>query len=85
MFILFCRDGVSNSEFVDTMNDELTSLKAAMNRLASDYAPTISYVVIQKRHRTRFFVECDEFARLRLPSYFLTGVFSAFNRFFFFF
>uniref|UniRef100_A0A0M3I281 Piwi domain-containing protein n=1 Tax=Ascaris lumbricoides TaxID=6252 RepID=A0A0M3I281_ASCLU len=61
--IIIFRDGVSNSEFVDTMNDELTSLKAAMNRLASDYAPTISYVVIQKRHRTRFFVECDEFAR----------------------
>uniref|UniRef100_A0A915BBS2 Piwi domain-containing protein n=1 Tax=Parascaris univalens TaxID=6257 RepID=A0A915BBS2_PARUN len=61
--IIIFRDGVSNSEFVDTMNDELSSLKAAMNRLDSDYNPTLSYVVIQKRHRTRFFVERDEFAR----------------------
>ncbi|VDM38397.1 unnamed protein product [Toxocara canis] len=61
--IVVFRDGVSNSEFLDTMNEELAHLKTAMNRLASDYDPTISYVVIQKRHHTRFYVEDDQYAR----------------------
>ncbi|KHN72675.1 Uncharacterized protein Tcan_07259 [Toxocara canis] len=61
--IVVFRDGVSNSEFLDTMNEELAQLKTAMNRLASDYDPTISYVVIQKRHHTRFYVEDDQYAR----------------------
>uniref|UniRef100_A0A0M3K3Z5 Piwi domain-containing protein n=1 Tax=Anisakis simplex TaxID=6269 RepID=A0A0M3K3Z5_ANISI len=63
--IVIFRDGVSNSEFLGTMNEELTNLKVAMNQLEPSYNPTVSYVVIQKRHHTRFYVEGKQYARCK--------------------
>lgn len=60
----FCsRDGISETEFLNTAREELTSVMAACKKLDGDYSPTISYVVVQKRHHTRFFVESPTDAR----------------------
>ncbi|KAM3721464.1 Protein argonaute-1 [Dirofilaria immitis] len=52
--IVLFRDGVSDSEFLDVMNEELLCLKTAIHQLDRLYDPTISYIVVQKRHHTRF-------------------------------
>uniref|UniRef100_A0AAF5PZW2 Piwi domain-containing protein n=2 Tax=Wuchereria bancrofti TaxID=6293 RepID=A0AAF5PZW2_WUCBA len=52
--IVLFRDGVSDSQFLDVMNDELLCLKTAIYQLDRCYCPTLSYVVVQKRHHTRF-------------------------------
>uniref|UniRef100_A0A158Q7C7 Piwi domain-containing protein n=1 Tax=Elaeophora elaphi TaxID=1147741 RepID=A0A158Q7C7_9BILA len=52
--IVVFRDGVSDSQFLDVMNDELLCLKTAIHQLDHLYHPTVSYVVVQKRHHTRF-------------------------------
>ncbi|CAG9534226.1 unnamed protein product [Cercopithifilaria johnstoni] len=52
--IVLFRDGVADSQFLDVMNDELLCLKTAIHQLDQLYHPTVSYVVVQKRHHTRF-------------------------------
>ncbi|VDK72737.1 unnamed protein product [Litomosoides sigmodontis] len=52
--IVLFRDGVSDSQFLDVMNDELLCLKTAIHQLDQLYSPTVSYIVVQKRHHTRF-------------------------------
>nr|AEF32753.1 ALG-5 [Ascaris suum] len=61
--IIIYRDGISETEFLNTAREELTSVMAACKKLDADYSPTISYVVVQKRHHTRFFVESPTDAR----------------------
>ncbi|CAB5375597.1 unnamed protein product [Rhizophagus irregularis] len=53
--IIFYRDSVSKSQFKFLLKSELTAIKAACQSLEADYRPTITFVVIQKRHHTRFF------------------------------
>ncbi|KAF9976844.1 Eukaryotic translation initiation factor 2C [Actinomortierella ambigua] len=53
--ILFYRDGVSDSQFAEILRSEVTSVKAACLALEKTYRPTITFVVVQKRHRVRFF------------------------------
>ncbi|PKY63342.1 hypothetical protein RhiirA4_303286, partial [Rhizophagus irregularis] len=53
--ILFYRSGVSKSQFMNVLNSELTAIKDACQSLEADYRPTITFVVIQKGHHTRFF------------------------------
>ncbi|MFH4976680.1 hypothetical protein AB6A40_003389 [Gnathostoma spinigerum] len=63
--IVVFRDGVSNSEFEQIANEEMMGIKASIRGLASqdcNFDPTVSYVVIQKRHQTRFFVENKDVA-----------------------
>uniref|UniRef100_A0A915PQ71 Piwi domain-containing protein n=1 Tax=Setaria digitata TaxID=48799 RepID=A0A915PQ71_9BILA len=55
--IIIYRDGISESEFLNTLREEIASVKTACKRLDSEYSPTLAYVVVQKRHNTRFFVE----------------------------
>lgn len=55
--IIIYRDGISESEFLDTLREEIGSAKAACKKLDPTYDPTITYIVVQKRHHTRFFVE----------------------------
>uniref|UniRef100_A0A158Q754 Piwi domain-containing protein n=1 Tax=Elaeophora elaphi TaxID=1147741 RepID=A0A158Q754_9BILA len=50
-------DGMAESEFLNTLKEELTLVKTACKKLDPEYAPTLAYVVVQKRHHTRFFVE----------------------------
>ncbi|KAG0229804.1 hypothetical protein BGW42_001330 [Actinomortierella wolfii] len=53
--ILFYRDGVSDSQFAEILRSEIASVKAACLALERAYCPTITFVVVQKRHRVRFF------------------------------
>ncbi|CAG8640305.1 9527_t:CDS:10, partial [Ambispora leptoticha] len=53
--ILFYRDGVSEGQFQKILTDEIMAIRAACQSLESDYRPGITFVVVQKRHHTRFF------------------------------
>ncbi|KAL5842663.1 hypothetical protein ACOSQ3_013266 [Xanthoceras sorbifolium] len=53
--IVIFRDGVSEGQFDMVLNEELIPLKRAFQR--RDYYPTITLIVAQKRHQTRFFPE----------------------------
>ncbi|CAB4481808.1 unnamed protein product [Rhizophagus irregularis] len=43
------------SQFMEVLDSELTAIKAACHSLEANYKPTITFVVVQKRHHTRFF------------------------------
>ncbi|KAF9193168.1 Eukaryotic translation initiation factor 2C [Haplosporangium sp. Z 11] len=53
--ILFYRDGVSEGQFAEVLRSEIASVRAACSSLEKDYNPTITFVVVQKRHHARFF------------------------------
>ncbi|RHY23498.1 hypothetical protein DYB32_009171 [Aphanomyces invadans] len=53
--ILFFRDGVSEGQFQMVLNYEITALHAACAKLEPGYRPKITFVVVGKRHHTRFF------------------------------
>ncbi|CAB4400131.1 unnamed protein product [Rhizophagus irregularis] len=53
--ILFYRDGVSESQFMEVLECELTAIRAACRSLEASYKPNITFVVVQKRHHTRLF------------------------------
>lgn len=52
--LLYFRDGVSEGQFQEVLNVELTAMKAACAR-QSGYSPKITMIIVQKRHHTRFF------------------------------
>lgn len=52
--ILFYRDGVSEGQYAQVLNEEVKSLKAGCAAFREGYAPTITMVIVQKRHHTRF-------------------------------
>ena len=52
--ILFYRDGVSEGQYAQVLNEEVKSLKAGCAAYREGYAPTITMVIVQKRHHTRF-------------------------------
>jgi eukaryotic translation initiation factor 2C len=51
--IVVFRDGVSDNQFDMALNEELLDLKMAFQTIK--YYPTITLIVAQKRHQTRFF------------------------------
>ena len=53
--IIMFRDGVSEGQFTTVMARELTAIRAACKELEEGYEPKITYLVVQKRHHTRFF------------------------------
>ncbi|RIA95249.1 Piwi domain-containing protein [Glomus cerebriforme] len=53
--ILFYRDGVSEGQFKIVLEEEIKAIKTACKSLDEKYNPTITFVVVQKRHHTRFF------------------------------
>jgi eukaryotic translation initiation factor 2C len=56
--ILFYRDGVSEGQFKECLNTELRSIRAATAKVShptEKYYPAITYIIVQKRHHTRFF------------------------------
>lgn len=53
--ILFFRDGVSEGQFQMVLDFEIAALRRACEKLEPGYRPTITFVVVQKRHHTRFF------------------------------
>ncbi|UYV61065.1 AGO3 [Cordylochernes scorpioides] len=55
--ILFFRDGVSEGQFQEVLRDELSEIKRAcadLSKVTDPYNPTITFVVVQKRHHARF-------------------------------
>jgi len=53
--LVMFRDGVSEGQFLTVMARELTAIRAACKDLQENYEPKITYIVVQKRHHTRFF------------------------------
>ncbi|CAG8516305.1 10444_t:CDS:10 [Funneliformis caledonium] len=53
--ILFYRDGVSEGQFSQVLESEVAAVKAACASLDPKYKPTLTFIVVQKRHHTRFF------------------------------
>lgn len=53
--VVFYRDGVSEGQFQQVMDYEVQALCRAFERLEAGYRPRITFVVVQKRHHTRFF------------------------------
>lgn len=53
--ILFYRDGVSEGQFAQVLETELKAIHTACHELEAGYRPTVTFVVVQKRHHTRFF------------------------------
>ncbi|XP_077548983.1 protein argonaute-4-like isoform X2 [Haemaphysalis longicornis] len=51
--IFFYRDGVSEGQFSSVLRDELSAIQKACSEVISSIPP-ISFIVVQKRHRTRF-------------------------------
>ncbi|GMH14101.1 hypothetical protein Nepgr_015942 [Nepenthes gracilis] len=61
--ILFYRDGVSEGQFYQVLLYELDAIRKACASLEPNYQPPVTFVVVQKRHHTRLFVnnhnDCD--------------------------
>ena len=55
--ILFYRDGVSEGQFKDVLIHELQAIQRACLELHESFKPAITFIVVQKRHHTRFFAE----------------------------
>ncbi|KAL3699228.1 hypothetical protein R1sor_017250 [Riccia sorocarpa] len=55
--ILIYRDGVSESQFEQVLDQELRAFKMAIRSIDENYDPRITFVIVQKRHHTRFFLE----------------------------
>ncbi|GES89957.1 piwi domain-containing protein [Rhizophagus clarus] len=53
--IVFYRDGISEGQFNSVLENEVKAIRAACQALEAGYKPTITFVVVQKRHHTRFF------------------------------
>ncbi|XP_075515974.1 protein argonaute 1B-like [Primulina tabacum] len=53
--IIFYRDGVSEGQFYQVLLHELDAIRKACASLEPNYQPTVTFVVVQKRHHTRLF------------------------------
>ncbi|KAJ3084300.1 hypothetical protein HK102_000701 [Quaeritorhiza haematococci] len=58
--ILFYRDGVSEGQFAEVVREEVASIFRACQALEPNYRPTVTFVVVKKRHHARFFVTKKE-------------------------
>ena len=52
--IVFIRDGVSEGQFQSVLSHELRAIREACIKLETNYQPGISFIVVQKRHHTRW-------------------------------
>ncbi|XP_040566297.1 protein argonaute-2 [Lepeophtheirus salmonis] len=53
--VIIYRDGVSEGQFLQVLQHELTAIREACIKLETDYKPGITFIVVQKRHHTRLF------------------------------
>ena len=58
--LVMFRDGVSEGQFLKVLANELVAMKEACRELEEGYEPSITYLVVQKRHHTRFFPADDD-------------------------
>ena len=54
--IIMYRDGVSEGQFLTVLASELVAMRNACRELEEDYKPHITYIIVQKRHHTRWVV-----------------------------
>ncbi|CAN6298259.1 unnamed protein product [Urochloa humidicola] len=59
--IIFYRDGVSEGQFSQVLLYEMDAIRKACASLEEGYLPTVTFVVVQKRHHTRLFPENHRF------------------------
>ena len=55
--IIFYRDGVSEGQFTTVLIEELRAIQLACLELHEKFKPAITFIVVKKRHHTRFFPE----------------------------
>jgi len=55
--IVYFRDGVSEGQFEEVTQKELTAIQRACKSLDVNYQPNITFIVAQKRHNTRLFTQ----------------------------
>ena len=54
--IVFYRDGVSEGQFAEVLQTEVAAVRQeSLHRLDPKYNPALTFVIVQKRHHTRFF------------------------------
>lgn len=53
--IIVYRDGVSEGEFKQVLREELRGIREACMKVDQNFKPKITFIVVQKRHHTRFF------------------------------
>ncbi|KAG0226093.1 argonaute 1 [Mortierella sp. GBA43] len=53
--IIVYRDGVSEGQFDDVLKNEIAAVKAGCQSLEANYRPAVTFVIVQRRHHTRFF------------------------------
>jgi len=58
--IVYFRDGVSEGQFQEVCEKELTAIQRACKSLSGSYQPNITFIVAQKRHNTRLFPQNDK-------------------------
>lgn len=52
--IIIFRDGVAEGQFLQVLKEELRALRQACRTLDERHKPKVTFVVVQKRHHTRF-------------------------------
>ncbi|CAG8509207.1 16902_t:CDS:10 [Funneliformis caledonium] len=52
--ILFYRDGVGENQFQDVLNYEVKALKEVFASIYRNSGPKLTFIIVQKRHHTRF-------------------------------
>ncbi|KAH7978143.1 hypothetical protein HPB49_004609 [Dermacentor silvarum] len=59
--IIFYRDGVSEGQFLQVRNREVSAIRLACKELSPNesYEPALTFIVVQKRHHTRFMPASD--------------------------
>lgn len=62
-----CRDGVGDGQLKTVKNYELAQLKTACTNISKDYKPSFTFLVVQKRVNTRFYIRKGETAGNPLP------------------
>lgn len=60
--IMYYRDGVSEGQFTEVLSIEMTAIRGAMRAIYGQRPPAkVTFIVVQKRHHTRFFPTQKEF------------------------
>ncbi|CAG7726410.1 unnamed protein product [Allacma fusca] len=54
--IIYFRDGVGDGQFQEVLRVEMSAIRRACLSLNETYEPRISFITVQKRHKTRFFM-----------------------------
>ncbi|KAH9674546.1 protein argonaute MEL1 [Citrus sinensis] len=52
---VFMKDGVSEGQFSHVLLSEMDAIRKACQSLEESYLPPVTFIVVQKRHHTRFF------------------------------